>query len=47
MNKIKKNRIYLNVDGEYFHIVCPISLKIQINKNLCNGQIPFLINKKK
>ena len=43
----KKNRIYLNVDGEYFHIVCPISLKIQINKNLCNGQIPFLINKKK
>ena len=41
----KKNRIYLNVDGEYFHIVCPISLKIQINKNLCNGQIPFLINK--
>ena len=27
----KKHRIYFNLDGEYFHIVKPISLKIELN----------------
>ena len=40
-----KDRIYLNVDGEYFHIVRPIKLKIDISRNLCGGQLPFLVNK--
>lgn len=39
----KKHRIYLNLDGEYFHIVKPISMRLELNKDLCNGQLPFLI----
>ena len=40
-----KDRIYLNVDGEYFHIVRPIQLRIEISRGLCGGQLPFLVNK--
>ena len=40
----KKDRIYLNVDGEFFQIVKPLKLRIELNRNLCNGQLPFLIN---
>ena len=43
----KTDRIYLNIDGEYFHIVQPISMKIDLDKSLCNGCIPFLINRDK
>ena len=43
----KKDRIYLNIDGEYFHIIKPISLKIDLDRSLCNGCIPFLINRDK
>jgi hypothetical protein len=28
----KMNRIYFNLDGEFFHIVKPISLKIESHK---------------
>lgn len=38
----RTNRIYLNVDGEFFHIVKPISLRIRLNTKIMNGQIPFL-----
>lgn len=38
----RKHRVYLNIDGEYFHIVLPKFLKIQLDKSLCQGQIPFL-----
>jgi diacylglycerol kinase (ATP) len=39
----KKHRIYLNLDGEYFHIVKPISMRLELNRDLCQGQLPFLI----
>ena len=39
----KKNRIYLNLDGEYFHIVKPVLLRVELNKDMCQGQLPFLI----
>ena len=39
----KLHRIYFNLDGEFFHIVKPISLKIQLNREYCDGQLPFLI----
>ena len=39
----KFNRIYFNLDGEFFNIVKPISLRIELNKDYCDGQIPFLI----
>ena len=37
------NRIYLNLDGEYFHIVKPILMRIELNRDYCGGQLPFLI----
>ena len=43
----RENRIYLNLDGEYFHIVKPILLRIELNRSYSNGQLPFLIYKKK
>ena len=42
----KTNRIYLNLDGEYFHIVKPIIMRIELNKDICQGQLPFLVGKK-
>ena len=39
----RKNRIYFNLDGEYFHIVKPILLKIELNRDYLGGQLPFLI----
>ena len=42
----KANRIYFNLDGEFFHIVKPISLKIELNREYCDGQLPFLIGNK-
>lgn len=42
----KENRIYLNIDGEFYHIVKPLSIRISNNRSILNGQIPFLINKK-
>ena len=38
-----KNRIYLNIDGEYFHIVKPKILRIELNKDYCGGQLHFLV----
>lgn len=45
-NDDKYHRIYLNVDGEYFNIVKPVTLRIQLNRNLCGGSLPFLMNRK-
>ena len=39
----KENRIYLNLDGEYFHVIKPIVVKIELNRDYCGGQLPFLI----
>ena len=38
------NKIYLNIDGEFFHLIQPESLIIRLNKKICNGQINFLKN---
>ena len=43
----KENRIYFNLDGEFFHIVKPILLRIELNRAYCDGQLPFLINNNK
>ena len=42
----KKHRIYFNLDGEYFHIVKPLLLKIDLNRDYFDGQLPFLIGNK-
>ena len=46
LEKDKKHRIYLNLDGEYFHIVKPITMRLELNRDLCQGQLPFLIGNK-
>ena len=38
----KTNRVYMNIDGEYYHLVKPFSLKIVNNKHIFGGQLPFL-----
>jgi len=38
----KENRIYLNVDGEYYQLEHPIELKIRKSKKFVEGQIKFL-----
>ena len=43
----KENRIYFNLDGEFFHIVKPILLRIELNRAYSDGQLPFLINNNK
>jgi hypothetical protein len=40
------NKVYLNVDGEFFHLKQPESLIIRLNKKICDGQINFLRNTK-
>ena len=47
MENDKTHRIYLNLDGEYFHIIKPILMRLELNRDLCNGQLPFLIGNKK
>jgi hypothetical protein len=42
----RKHRIYFNLDGEYFHLVKPVLLKIDLNRDYFNGQLPFLIGNK-
>ncbi len=42
----KTNRVYMNIDGEYFHVVKPVNILIYNNKQIFNGQIPFLKRKK-
>ena len=37
----RKHRIYFNIDGEYFHIVKPILLRIELNRDYSGGQLPF------
>lgn len=41
-DKDKKNRIYMNIDGEFFNVVKPLSLRVRLNTKILNGQIPFL-----
>ena len=39
----RKNRIYFNLDGEYFHVVKPILLRVELNRDICQGQLSMLI----
>jgi diacylglycerol kinase family enzyme len=38
----KYNRIYLNIDGEYYNVVKPIEMRIRLCKTINNGKIKFL-----
>lgn len=38
------NKVYLNADGEFFHLLQPKELMVRLNTNICDGQINFLKN---
>ena len=42
--KKKLNNVYINIDGEFYHLVQPKQITISINNKICNGQIKFLKN---
>ncbi len=42
----KFNRVYMNIDGEFFHIVKPTKLRVRLNTKICNGSLNFLIRNK-
>ena len=42
--KRKLNKVYINIDGEFYHLVQPKQIVISINDKMCKGQIKFLKN---
>ena len=38
----KFNRIYLNLDGEFYNIIKPIEMRIRLAKRINNGKLKFL-----
>lgn len=38
----KKNRIYMNVDGEYIQIIRPKELRVRSHKHFPRGAIKFI-----
>ena len=38
------NKIYLNADGEFFHLMQPKEIILKLNDEICDGQINFLKN---
>ena len=38
------NKVYLNADGEFFHLLQPKELIVGLNTKICGGQINFLKN---
>ena len=38
------NKVYLNADGEFFHLLQPKELTVGLNTKICGGQINFLKN---
>ena len=42
--KKKLNNVYINIDGEFYHLVQPKQILISLNDQICNGQIKFLKN---
>ncbi len=41
----KYNRVYLNIDGEYYQIVKPREIRIRQSNKFPNGKIKFLMKK--
>ena len=42
--KKKLNKVYINIDGEFYHLVQPKQIVISLNDKISNGQIKFLKN---
>jgi diacylglycerol kinase (ATP) len=44
--KIALQKVYLNCDGEFYHLVNPMNISVRLNSNICDGQINILKNEK-
>lgn len=45
-NNNENDMVFFNVDGEYFMLIEPIAIRIELDNSLCDdGQLPFLIYK--
>ena len=42
--KIALEKVYLNCDGEFYHLKNPTEISVRLNTNLCDGQINILKN---
>ena len=42
--KIALNKVYLNCDGEFYHLQNPTIISVRLNTNICDGQINILKN---
>ena len=42
--KIALTKVYLNCDGEFYHLENPTEISVRLNTDLCQGQINILKN---
>ncbi len=42
--KVALTKVYLNCDGEFYHLQNPIQISVRLNTNICEGQINILKN---
>ena len=42
--KIALSKVYLNCDGEFYHLQNPTQISVRLNTNICDGQINILKN---
>ena len=42
--KNRLNNVYLNIDGEFYHLNQPKQILLSLNNEICNGQIKFFKN---
>ena len=40
----KLNNVYLNIDGEFYHLNQPKQILLSLNNKMCNGQLKFFKN---
>ena len=44
--KIALTKVYVNCDGEFYHLQNPVEISVRLNINICDGQINILKNEK-
>ena len=42
--KVALTKVYINCDGEFYHLQNPTEICVRLNENICNGQINILRN---
>ena len=42
--KIALTKVYVNCDGEFYHLQNPTEISVKLNENICNGQINIFRN---